>query len=257
MHDETRERHVAAQTGSANSPYSGYGASSSYRASATYGGPYPPASDARGENPYRPYAPYAYPPYGSYGPGNSQRTGWETVPMPATAGSWHQPSSPWSGPGTEKLPPPAARVGGAAATPAGVSARQKQKKEPGMPKEQAQRLARRLKRWAVALAIAGFGAFSGLVAFHQASASTSASQNTPSTSSSSSSHVGAPASSGSSSSSSSNSNSSSAGANSSVSGSAGSSSTQDNNGFFNQQGGDNFGSQPTFGGQGHSGSGVS
>lgn len=199
------------------------------------------------------------------GPGNTQGTGWETVPMPATAitRSWHQPFSAQSGPGAEKLPSPVARPLGAAAQPAAASARQRQKKGFSMPKEQARRLAQRLKRWAVALAVAGFGTFSALVAFHQASATASSSS-----SSGAQSQVSTPASSNSSSSSSSsstNATSNGSGASSSSSGSSsssasssstGSSSSQDSNGFFNQQGGDNFGSQPTFG-QGHSGSGVS
>ncbi len=267
MHDERRERNTATGTGSAGSSYGGYGASGSYpyRSYATYGGAYPSSSNARGENPDRPYAPYTYPPSGSYGPGNTQGTGWETVPMPATAitRSWHQPFSAQSGPGAEKLPSPVARPLGAAAQPAAASARQRQKKGFSMPKEQARRLAQRLKRWAVALAVAGFGTFSALVAFHQASATASSSS-----SSGAQSQVSTPASSNSSSSSSSsstNATSNGSGASSSSSGSSsssasssstGSSSSQDSNGFFNQQGGDNFGSQPTFG-QGHSGSGVS
>ncbi len=265
MHDERRERNTAAGTGSAGDSYGGYGASGSYRSNATYGGAYPSSSDARGENPYRSSAPYAYPPYGSYGPGNTPGTGWETVPIPATTHSWHQPFSPRSGPGSEKLPSPATWPPGAAATPAGASSRQKQKKGVSMPKEQARRLAQRLKRWAVALAVAGFGTFSALVAFHQASATASSSSSSGSQSQISTPASGNSSSSSSSSSSSTNASSSGSGASSSSSSSssspsssssAGSSSSQDGNGFFNQQGGDNFGSQPTFG-QGHSGSGVS
>ncbi|GER84357.1 hypothetical protein KTAU_29930 [Thermogemmatispora aurantia] len=265
MHDERNGQNTGAR-GSSGGAYGGsiyssgaYGAYGGYGAYSGLNTPpnvaphiapgYPGGTGAAGA----PYLPSYYPPYGG---GPAGRTGWETVPMPAPASAWQQPLYTQSMPGAEKLTPPTRKPAAARAAGAGAAS---SKKRASMPKEQAQRLAQRLKRWAVALAVAGFGTFSALVAFHQASASQANVNN--SSSSGSQSQVSAPSSGNSSSSSSTNANSNGASSSSSGSsvqspGSTSSGSSQDSNGFFNQQGGDNFGSQPTFG-QGHSGSGVS
>ncbi|RAQ97779.1 hypothetical protein [Thermogemmatispora tikiterensis] len=272
MHDERNDRNTGARGSNGGAYGGGIYSSGAYGTYGSYGADggltarpnaipdispgYPGGTGAAGT----PYLPSYYPPYGV---GQERRTGWETMPMPAAGSAWQQPLYSRSMPGAEKLTPPARKPSATRAAGAGAAS---SKKRASMPKEQAQRLAQRLKRWAVALAVAGFGTFSALVAFHQASASASASQTNVNSSSSSGSQsqVNTPSSGNSSSSSSSSStNANSNGASSSSSGSSaqsssstGSSSSQDSNGFFNQQGGDNFGSQPTFG-QGHSGSGVS
>ncbi len=250
MRDERREHGAAAGAGDAGgSTYGAYHGNYGIYGSTQAG--YPARAGAPGaSSAATPYSPYYDLPYGT---GYVRPTGWETVPMPSVDGAWRQPLSAQraSGAGTEQRP--------VARSPQSAGSG-RQPKRASMPKEQAQRLARRLKRWAVALAVAGFGTFSGLVAFHQASASATQNSTGSTTSSSSSSQTSTPSnSSGSSSSTHSGGTSAtnSAGSSSSSSSSpANSSSSQDNSGYFNQQGGDNFGSQPAFG-QGHSGSGVS
>lgn len=99
-------------------------------------------------------------------------------------------------------------------------------REQRMTKARALDLARTCKKWLVVATIVGFGSVSGLVAYHQAGTTTTVSQTSSAASQSPSS----------SSSSASNSNSSSNSSNSS------NSSTSSSNGYFNQQGSNNFGS---------------
>ena len=100
---------------------------------------------------------------------------------------------------------------------------QKPKPPERMPKARALALARALKKGLVIASLVSFGAFSGLVAYHQVGTTTTANQT------SSGSSQATPAS---------------------------TSSSQNSNGFFNQQGGNNFGSSNSSQGS-SSGSSVS